>query len=67
MLLRRQRFGTAIADPAKAPAFFHLAGSVDTANLPSGSEWSIQGIELNTMSSSTRSTSVTNSVLFQTE
>lgn len=55
-------FGNPQASPARAPSFFHQQAGGDTANLPSGSEWSLQGIVVNPAASSARAASVTNVV-----
>jgi len=58
-------FGVPRPDPAKAPSFFDPTQPViDLANLPSGSQWTGQAVALNPASSSKRSASLTNAVLY---
>jgi len=56
-------FGTPIANPAKAPAFFHTDANGDPVNLPGGSNWTLQGIIINPTASSPKGASVTNAVI----
>lgn len=58
-------FGTAIADPAKAPTFLAslTQASIDTANLPAGSAWTLQSIHLNGAASSKKGGSLSNAIV----
>jgi hypothetical protein len=58
-------FGTPIADPAKAPTFLASLQQVvvDSTNLPSGSQFTHQGIHLNPGGSSTKNASLSNAVI----
>jgi len=56
-------FGTPIADPTKAPAYFVTNAAGDVANFPLSSQWTLQGIVINPAGSSPKSASVTNAVI----
>jgi len=56
-------FGTPIANPTNAPSFFHLDADGDALNLPLSSQWTVQGIILNSLGSSPKSASLTNGVV----
>ena len=60
-------FGSPIADPERAPAFFHLDPNGDIEHLPSGSEWTVQGVVFNPASTSPRGVSVTNAIQLRIE
>ena len=53
-------FGVPADTPDRAPAFLLKAPGGDVANLPSGSQWTLQAITVNPASSSVRGASVTN-------
>jgi hypothetical protein len=55
-------FALPVADPDRAPTVFHSSPSGDVANLPIGSEWTLQGIILNPDASGTKPGSVTNAI-----
>lgn len=56
-------FGTPIADPTKAPAFFVSDADGDAVNFPLGSQWTLQGIVINPAGSSPKAASVTNGLV----
>lgn len=55
-------FGNAIADPERATTTFHFDANGDVANMPIGSEWTLQGAILNPASSGNKPASLTNAV-----
>lgn len=56
-------FGTPIADPTKAPAYFVSNAAGDPVNFPISSQWTLQGIVINPAGSSPKSASVTNAII----
>jgi len=59
-------FGTAISDPDRAPTFVcPTQAEIDTANLPSGSQWTAQSVHLNDAASSKRGASLSNALIVQ--
>ncbi len=55
-------FGNVIADPSRATTMFHFDANGDLANLPLGSQWTLQGAILNPASSGSKPASLTNPV-----
>ena len=60
-------FGTAMADPPSAPAFFQQSVVGDSTNMPVGSEFTLQGVIINPASSSPKNASVTNAISLTVE
>jgi len=58
-----QYFGTPIPDPDRAPFTFYSAPGGDAANLPPGSEFTLQAVIINPASPSARGVSLTNAIL----
>ena len=60
-------FGVPVPDPSRSPTFINslTQASIDTANLPVGSLWTVQGVALNGAASSLLGASLTNAVVFQ--
>lgn len=56
-------FGTPSDDPPKAPSFFLSLAGGDIANIPSGSEWTLQAVISNPTATSSKGVSVTNAVV----
>lgn len=57
-------FGSPISDPAKAPVFVSPTQvAIDTGNLPSGSNFTAQSVQVNAAASSKKGASLSNAVL----
>lgn len=58
-------FGVSSADPARAPTTFYSVASVDLANMPIGSTWTLQAVILNPAATSPKGASVSDAIVLE--